>query len=204
MKNTLFKLALSVKDKSNKKYIAHFYRHRGLLKKKCAEICAFQFLESGSHIQLLQTLSRYGPLLPRDFDDKASQQILKKWKLSFPDDPKFFSMVSKQREIWAQYKEKTLLEFFESKDGLAWLEKRKKIGRVATFELDQSFKRTKSKALREEIKIRRIMRIYPHLSLSDLKKLKVKNAQFVIERFPFRLKYQSLSLKRISLQLSNS
>jgi len=169
-----------------------YYRHRDWLKKKCALYPAFEPFTFSQ--KLIEELARFGPCVAGE----VSPSVCEKLELiKAPNDPKFYRMILAQIEIWRGFERQALQSFLESDEGKFWYQDRKKMKRKIFFEFDRSYKKSKTQALQYEDKVRDLLRRHPLLRLDDLKRIGVRNAQAILERFPYLSAYRENYLKSL-------
>jgi hypothetical protein len=195
MSDKLFRLAEFWYQKKEK-HRSHFYRHRHLLDLRCDEFNACHWLRSEVDMDFARQLALYGPLAFEDVNE-GQQKLLKQWK-EFPKDSKFYSMCLRQIWLWKSFGRKSVGDFLESQEGKSWFDSRRKLNRVAYFELDREFKRTKQNFLQYEETIRKVIRSNPLITYMDLKRLGAKNLQTIWERFPQREVHRMNFLRQLA------
>lgn len=201
MNETLFKLAQFINTK-NTSLRSHFYRHRRILTKYCGEMSGWIPIESEHELEFVNELAKYGPLQESDLE-RSRESISRRYR-TFPQDSKFFQMLLKQRALFRNFKNKSVEEFILSREGRTWLSSRTQMTRIATFELDRPYKRTKASARRHEEQIRQIIRLNPLLAFSDLRRMGARNLQPIWERFPHHENHRKRALDQIEQQLNAS
>lgn len=183
---------------SKPSYQTHFYRYRHLLKKPLKDLNFCDWASQEHEWKLAQELSLYAPLRPEDLKDQDLRRILRQWKkAALPEDPKFYQMLLRQNRIRTQYSDLSLEKFLGSKEGLQWLAKRKRLKRKPLFELDQPYKKSKQSSLKLKSEVRDLIRRNPLLRFEDLKALKIRNAQALLDSFPHRFYHRDSFLKAL-------
>ncbi len=183
------------RGKTKKNYA--FYRYRHLLNTRCRDFNIVSFVTQKAAHTLLDSLARFGPLLPKDLESKKERDLLSRWNAKLPKDYKFYQLLQNQLTLWQRYRDKTVLEFLESEDGIRWFKKRKRLNRKPLFELDEPFKASKKLAQHHENNVRRLLRKEPLLTLKNLQYLGVRNAQPIWQRFPHRLLHERRYLQKL-------
>jgi len=113
--------------------------------------------------------------------------------------------LTSQCALWKRFENKTVHEFLHSLEAHAWHRGAQKTKNAKPlFELDQMYKSTKRTALNYELKIRAVIRANPLLTYSDLKRLGVKNAQLIWERFPQRELHRARAWRKFRRSLMSS
>jgi len=109
-------------------------------------------------------------------------------------------MLFSQSQVWKKYESHKLEDFLHSSEAKEWLKSAMALGRKPLFEFDRSYYPSKSAALNHSQRVRDLLREQPLLRYADLKELKIKNAQKIIEGFsalPY-LRTEKLKLIRAS------
>jgi hypothetical protein len=203
MNDTLFKIARYLR-KPNPSLKAHFYRKRGMLEVRCSEIQIAPWMKSVRELRVAADLAKFGPLMPQDFPEKQDRKIASKWLNRLPQDRNYFKLLCDQQVLWRSFRDRTLEDFLNSHEGKRWYRMRLQMTRKPTFELDMPYKRTKEEAYKNELKVREMIRENPLLQWVDLKKMNVRNAQAIYERFPHRELYRERVLADLTKQIGDA
>ncbi len=201
MYDTLYKLGLYIHTHS-RKLRSHYFRNRSLLKKKCQSFEATPEFTSEAHQRVLMASEVHGSCLESDFESHSEKSVLQEWMNRFPDDPRFYRMLRQQMNLWKAFGDKTVEEFLRSREGVQWLQRRKKLKRRPTFELDRTFRASKQAALLYERKVQRLIRENPLLRWEDLKTMGIKNAQKIVGRFTPMKNLRKKFLRELSRNFS--
>jgi len=205
MNHTIIYRIADFMQKQNLANRSHFYRYRSWLDKKCSEIKALHFIREGSELEVVRTLSLCAPLAASDFKNKQLPEAWRQSMARFPADRNFYKMIIAQWNLWASFKSQTLEAFLKSKSGKNWYEQRSFLkDRRPLFELDRPYRRTKASSLQHEQDVKAFIRKNPLLTFKDLRRLEIKNAQPIYERFPQRELHRELYLKKIASDFARS
>lgn len=198
LNNSIFKLAKYLESRDPRLRSFHF-RHKNLLLQKLRNLKFQNWPLNEKEEEVAKKLMQCCFANEKDFADASERRVLKKWKL-FPRDRNFYKMLISQQKLWFESSELTLDEFLKSPAAKKWVSSRERLQRPALFPLDQCFKSASRGVLENERRVLNLLRKHPLLRYQDLKKMRIPNAQKIIENFSALEMHREKLLEKLRLR----